>query len=380
MKFNFVVIPYRDIYFYSNYGNAVRDLMLLNALTSFECVNKIYLINRPVSLYERFLLLKPKSKLNVKLSSKVEVIDSTSFDLIGPLGKRLWTINCYTNLLKKMLKRISEFKRKDAVNVLLDFTPLALIPYEEFKKNGFLIWYDIIDNFTKHNRYSLREKKAVEVKYMHVDRHADMITGVSNKALEQFSVCQKKLCVNNGVLDNNVKNEDCFNGNEQFLFGYIGFISDRLNVQFIKKISTFGKVVLFGEVYDRNVVRKFNNSKNIILKGKFKSSQLPEIMKTFKIGIIPYKLEKDYDSSPLKLYQYLYYGKPVVSSMGFEDRAMKCKYVLVSEDLKEIENFIDRVKKPDNCKEVKKCFDKSFLWSYKVKEILDELLKISLNR
>lgn len=41
-------------------------------------------------------------------------------------------------------------------------------------------------------------------------------------------------------------------------------------------------------------------------------------MKTFQVGLIPYLESRSHDGSPLKLYEYLHYGKPVLTSIDYE--------------------------------------------------------------
>ena len=42
------------------------------------------------------------------------------------------------------------------------------------------------------------------------------------------------------------------------------------------------------------------------------------ICETFKVGLLPYRQEIYHDGSPLKLYEYLRYCKPVLTSIDYE--------------------------------------------------------------
>jgi teichuronic acid biosynthesis glycosyltransferase TuaH len=369
MKFNFIIIPYRDTYFLRKYGYSVRDLMIIKTLIDLPLVNKIYLVNRPVSLYERFTNKLFKKKI---ASIKVKVIDTTSYDLIGPLKGRIWTETCYYNIFNRLLDELDSKinLNQQEINILLDFTPIANIPYDEFKKRNFIIWYDVIDNFTKHNRYSEKEKHKVREKYRYVDIHADIITGVTSEALNEFPTNKNKLVMYNGLLrfDSLISNEV----KEKYKFGFIGFITDKLDVDFIIEIAKIDSVVLYGEFYDRKIRKQLEKIKNVILKGGYKIDQLPRIMNSFEIGIIPYKESKSHDGSPLKLYQYLYFNKPVISAMQFEDKLMNLKFVKVVKKDDEVLEFINWLEKVDK-KNISKYLRREVFWDYKILNILNHI-------
>lgn len=145
----FIIIGYRDAYFWNEYGTSVRDLQIAEILSRKYHVT---FINRPVSIYER-LKNKKKAKSEYKAySNRITFIDHTSYDLIGPLFGRIWTKYCY----KKILNRISSLFTDDSI--IIDFTPIAELEFKNNKRITY--WYDLIDNFSIHNRFSEKEKKS----------------------------------------------------------------------------------------------------------------------------------------------------------------------------------------------------------------------------
>lgn len=383
MQFNFILIPYRDQYFLENYGFIVRDLMIIKSLTDNELVSKVTVINRPVSIYER-LFTKHKKTTNFFYANKLNFVDHTSFDLIGPLKKRKWTRYCYNGILAET---VNKYKENDCINVLLDFSPIAEINYEIYEKD-FFIWYDLIDNFSKHNRFDEKEKLMVKKKYDLVDQYASMITGVTTKSIEQFN---NKNCfvVNNGLLDVEAKmnidaNDKCYK------FGFLGFITNKLDIDFIEKLlrDTKEKIAIFGEVYDKKIEKVLKKNENIILFGKFKEKEINEIMSKFEIGLIPYKAELSHDESPLKLYQYIKYGKPVICTDIYEESISNNKYVLNikkgnSAKVKNFLKMIEHEKAEDYqqfLKNVKSNILDEYMWSYKIKQILNEIKKIDAKK
>lgn len=58
----FIIIGYRDAYFWNEYGTSVRDLQIAEILSRKYHVT---FINRPVSIYER-LKIRRKQKVSIK--------------------------------------------------------------------------------------------------------------------------------------------------------------------------------------------------------------------------------------------------------------------------------------------------------------------------
>ena len=200
--------------------------------------------------------------------------------------------------------------KKDDYNVVLDFLPIGFLP--GWVRNVDFYWYDAIDNFTKHNRYTDREKNLVEEKYKFVSANADLITGVSEGIRNQFP--RGYVVIPNALLED----YSCVEHRPAFDFGFIGFITDKFDVGAVKKLAESGyKVAVYGEFYDGVVESALLRVEGVYLFGKFRGADVPGILSSFKVGLIPYLVDRMHDESPLKLYQYLSSGLPVMSSFDF---------------------------------------------------------------
>lgn len=326
--FNIIVLPYRDLYYEKKYGTVVRDHQMIRALSGNARVKKIHVINRPISLYE---VLLGKHGGKHEGCDKVTQWEKKSFDLLGPLKKRLWTEKCYGKYLDEIKKYINN--STDVINVILDFTPIADIDYSVF--NDCVIWYDLIDNFTLHNRYSTSEKNKVLKKYKMVNQCVDIITGVSTQAIKMFDD-DKKMVVHNGLLE---KASDFEVSENAYEFGYIGFITDKFDLDLLRGLTekTNHRAILYGKIHDSNIKKQLEGMKNVTVAGEFCGKDIPSIMKTFRIGLLPYKKEKSHDESPLKLYEYLNYGKPIIASTAYE---VENKYIHLYKEPDLLERFI----------------------------------------
>lgn len=318
---NILYIPYRDLYFWRDFGSAVRDLQFLEIVASFESVNKLTVINRPVSIYERFLNKRKK----VKGYPNINIIDKTSFDLIGPLKKRAWTVGCYTDIINDYINRYLE--DPEALPLLvIDFTPMATIPVIKNKKIYY--WYDMIDNFTKHNCYSSLDKKLVEKKYKYVAQNYNFMTSVTPEA--GLSIIKhgniKSTVITNGVFTSKFTDNISQNLSRKqvYDFGFVGFVTNKFDVDFVRELSKKHTVIVYGEVYNKSVIAELSSC-GVTFKGKFKYSELPQLIGTFRVGLLPYLVEKSHDGSPLKMYEYLKNDKPCLTSIDYE---FSCEYVV----------------------------------------------------
>ncbi len=365
-KLNIVVLPYRDRYFVEQYGAAVRDLHIMQALALNASTDSITAFNRPVSIHERLLGYKAKA-IATRPSDwlpNVAWMDTTSIDLVGPLFKRTWLRKCYSSIES----RISAQKRKGHFNVLLDFTPLSLINYERLGFDS--IWYDLIDNFTKHNRFSDRQRAIVGEKYSSVASRADLITGVSAGALAAVpGDSQPRLVLPNGLPALEVADESVGNVNV-FDFGFMGFVTDKFDVDFVARLCRSGyTVAVHGEIYDPEVGKRLGAIPGVKLFGAFSATDAAAKAASFRVGLIPYIESKRHDESPLKLYQYLRFGRPVLTSSEFElDNPYVFVYTKFDQD--SIDDLLQKVimisRDSETRDSVRDSVDESVRWTTKI--------------
>ncbi len=307
-KVRLYVFGYRDQSFWCEYGPIVRDLMMVSALCESEVVDSVTFYNRPVSFPE-LLLLRKKFSYPPVGSNKINFISKISKDIFGPLKRRLWVKGAYKDNYQQSPGFSSEY-----INVVLDFLPIGDLP--GWVSGADLYWYDLIDNFKKHNRYTAAEKKHVSQKYQNISEYSGnkLITGVSASALDEFT--------NAHVLENAILNLPKVIKAEQskmFDFGFMGFISNKFDINAVKKICKLGySVAIYGDIYDKDTEKELLSVSGVKLFGKFRDTDVDALLSTFNVGLIPYKNELLHDESPLKLYQYLSASKLVLSSFDFD--------------------------------------------------------------
>lgn len=101
------------------------------------------------------------------------------------------------------------------------------------------------------------------------------------------------------------------------LIGYLGSIDHRMDLPLLEYVATHNpekSFVLIGPVFSP-LSEGIRQAPNIYFPGKIQYADLPSLLKGFSVCIIPFK--KDEQSAtvfPLKLFEYLGAGKPVVIS------------------------------------------------------------------
>lgn len=301
-KINVIVFPYRSSHFKKKYGTSVRDIQIIELLKTHPTIDNILVVERPLSIYE--LLLGRHS------STPGHFIDY-SLDLLGPLKGREWTEHCYSKTILKVKELTKSWKNL----VVLDFTPIAKIQKSSIESCFY--WYDMIDNFTKHNRFSKLQKSLVSEKYHLVNKEADFITGVTETALDEFNN-PNTLTMPNGVFPHESYQSKT---TAPFKYGFFGFITDKFDVDFIKKLAeadSNARFILCGEVLDKTIGKQLKAIENVTLHGRFSRRDTAKLASKFEVGIIPYRKDKSHDGSPLKLYEYMWFGKPTLTSIDYE--------------------------------------------------------------
>jgi glycosyltransferase involved in cell wall biosynthesis len=111
------------------------------------------------------------------------------------------------------------------------------------------------------------------------------------------------------------------------VFGYTGTIhGDRVDVDLVAKIAKSNPdatIAMVGpNLLDGDDQMRLSKHSNIVFTGAMPYSELPEIMRAFDVCMVPHVMTPFTESlNPIKLWEYLAAGKPIVSTniAGFRD-------------------------------------------------------------
>jgi glycosyltransferase involved in cell wall biosynthesis len=133
--------------------------------------------------------------------------------------------------------------------------------------------------------------------------------------------------------------------------------------------------VLIGPDYDGSLPPSLLDLPNVFWLGVKPYSLLPEYLKDFDVAVIPFKLNKiTHATSPLKLFEYMAAGKPVVITPMHE--SMRYEGVLVAETAQDFSEQIDRalvLREDPQYLAVLERVARQNTWDVRARQILDAL-------
>ncbi len=261
--------------------------------------------------------------------------------------------------------------------------PLFVPLVKKLTPNVFVL--DAQDNLLKHAMY--RDVRGLEENYQYCLNHADLIYTNSKETAEWFLVTRPDVVhIPNGV------DSTMFDGLKSFplpkdlkgisspVVGYAGKMQQMFDVDLVEKaVLDMPDVnfVFIGQKLDSKWTEKLWKYPNVYYLGDKYYDLLPQYLFHFDVCIIPYNKETHHNVDPIKLYEYLAMGKPVVAtkvggSTTFSDFP-QVRIAESSEDfIRGLQFFIEKVKAnlqieayplPDFC-----------LWKNKANRIIRDII------
>lgn len=223
-------------------------------------------------------------------------------------------------LLWQLRKVIKKYKFRRVI--LWAFNPIAYFLFGKLGES--LSLYHCIDFFRSEKKSSLR-KKYISTIEDRLCRDSDLVL-VSGKEIFRDRIRLN----NNTYLIPSATNEVFLNTEipkeipadtknmPHPLLGFIGTMDERLDLElldFIVDNNPKWAIIFIGIKRKNRIIRHLERKNNIYLLGWRNNDLLAGYIKSFDVCIIPYKIN-DFTKgiSPVKLYDYLAFGKPVVST------------------------------------------------------------------
>ncbi len=329
--------------FFQQTGLVNRNYHVLNQLRKRKEVNRILAVDlipfttkRSIRVAKESILGKIpgkniSSKYNLcRLKAKLTQVDekmqvySTSRNLLRPGNSR------------KIWEEISAISSDFESKLLWSYFPMYPMPYEKFSGKKI---FDAVDDWREHP-YCKDWGDYLDQSYELIDKNADAIFTVSEVVQKIFPTNSNVNWIPNGIdYDHYQKKEDRLNDKlkniKKPVIGYLGIIESRLDFELLEKIAqkfSNASLVLAGPVWKHAKVEKLQRMPNVHFVGPISYYDLPELYNFFDISIIPHKITPFTKSmNPLKMYEYLACGLPVVTTpvAGVEKFA---DYITVAEN------------------------------------------------
>ena len=196
--------------------------------------------------------------------------------------------------------------------IVINFVPNPITLSIMRNLNASLKIYYMADDMTSS------EQKRINIENKIIN-NSDFVFYTAQNLKKKITNLNKSKFLPNGV--NSVKftknfKKRSYKKNKIFKIGYVGAIRDiideKLIIDIAKKFPN-DKIFLIGPIlYNFKILKEY---KNIIFLGKKKHNQIANYLNDFHIGIIPYKVNNFTNSiNPLKIYEYVSAGLPVIST------------------------------------------------------------------
>ena len=165
------------------------------------------------------------------------------------------------------------------------------------------------------------------------------------------------------------------------VIGYFGAFANWFDYELIIKLATERpdlEILLLGVDYDGSIKKyKLEQYDNITIAGPIDYKELPKYAAAFSVSTIPFLINDITEStSPIKLFEYMAMGKPIVTTDMPECR--KYESVLIGKSHEEFIEKIDEALKLREDKEYAKLLEKEALensWESKAKDIVKMIEK-----
>ncbi len=251
--------------------------------------------------------------------------------------------------------------------------------------------YDVTDDWISFNHAPSLRSLVIEQDGF-LCRHADATIVCSQRLFEmKLPLTRRLFLVPNGVdLQHYVAVADGTGvvdaSTEQWnrpVLGYVGTVHpERVDVALIEIVAQAfpqGTIALVGpNLLDEGQLRRLSMLKNVVLTGPVSYQRVPHFLAAFDVCLVPH-LESEFTESlnPIKLWEYLATGKPVVSTnvAGFRDFSSLCRIASGAEAF--VEACEMAVLEDKSAQSARLLAAKENSWDTRVDQIEDVMAQIS---
>lgn len=313
---------------------------------------------------------------------------------IKKLKDNIYLVNFNNAYFKKILEnKLAKIDKPKYLQIYSTEWKLKVEDLKYYEDLGFKIIYEYIDELSSDISGTSSLPYNITSKYNYVMEHKDIYVVVTASLLEK-DVIEKRgkdnlIFSSNGVdydffqdFFDNVRIDDKFQeilNKGMPIICYYGALASWFDYELIKKVDKLNKysIVLFGVKYDNSFDEKLGKVNNTYFLGAKDYKELKYYANKCDILTIPFLVnDVTKATSPLKIFEYMALGKPIVITDLYECR--KYKSVMVGKTHEEYIKLLDKALKMRNDKEYIKLLKKEAKendWYHKAKAIIDFIKK-----
>lgn len=225
-----------------------------------------------------------------------------------------------------------------------------------------LIVFDAVDNWIEHPNFCDYKPRLMR-NYRYLAENADLIFTVAEELKIFFQELKRKKdthWIPNGVDLGHYQRPELksrknkLNKIKKPIIGYIGTIQNRFDIDMVKYLAEKNQdksIVLIGPIWkpvEKEVKNKLGKFKNVHFLGRVPFQEAPAYIHKFDVGIIPHKIDEFIKyTNPMKMFEYLACGKPIVSTPG-AGVDMLSDLVYLARTADEFNNKVEKALREDN--------------------------------
>lgn len=202
--------------------------------------------------------------------------------------------------------------------ILWSYNPLV-VDYLDIPRSFFI--FDAVDNWSQHSVYSNVRAKLIN-NYATIRKSADVIFTVAPALRDVFQKHPQVHCVPNGVDAKHFTTPQITPDDLTVIphprIGYAGVIQDRFDVALLAQVVAKNPdwhFVLIGDIWPDAHIEPLRRYAHVYFLGRKSYDALPAYLQHIDVAMIPHKVNAFTKTmNPLKLYEYLACGKPIVST------------------------------------------------------------------
>ena len=238
----------------------------------------------------------------------------------APKRCEMWELNSNRSFLNKVHCELQELIHK--ITLLQKQRPLVIVehPFWGEVVHGIKdadILYDCLDDFSDFEDAD----EAVHTLEEMLVRSVDGIVSTAQHLDERWSTSTKPHCIIRNAADfehfSRKPDTHYQSPSGQLVLGYHGAIEHWFDVELVEHIADEMQdciIMLVGGIGKPEVKKRLAAHANIMLVGEVEYSRLPYYLYGFDIGLLPFLIQPlTLNTNPVKVYEYLAAGIPVVS-------------------------------------------------------------------
>jgi len=242
--------------------------------------------------------------------------------------------------------------------------------------------FDAVDNWLLHSSYQ-KQQNELKKSYEHIQKEADIIFAVSQNLVHWFGNQPNVYWISNGVDLKHYQQEYPLVNRDiadlaRPIIGYIGVIQERVDlglVKFLAEKNPDKSLVMVGPVWNEQDEAKLALEKypNVFFLGYKSYQEAPLYIQQFDIGLVPHQTSGHSSSTdPMKIYEYLACGKPVVATENIGAEQFK-EIIGLANGYEHFNKLVNQFLSEDNevLRSARRDFVKKYSWYNTVTKMLD---------